>query len=226
MFFELTESLWNEGHKGRPFKLEERDRARLCDKDEMLKERDHERERERDRERERTDKGVSCISKDVAAHRNSLPINKEKYNWNKPISELDLSNCQRCTPSYRLLPKNVIIVLFLQSMFGQRAQFKFPPFDYLWFLFPCSIHYLLQVTELSLAPLYWMISGCQWLWGARIIPSSTCAKTNLRKACLDVKMIGTFFVICNNWKSLLSNSWVLLFFFNFLCMFSLLQDNS
>ncbi|XP_039121136.1 paired amphipathic helix protein Sin3-like 4 isoform X2 [Dioscorea cayenensis subsp. rotundata] len=99
-------SLWNEGHKGRPFKLEERDRARLCDKDEMLKERDHERERERDRERERTDKGVSCISKDVAAHRNSLPINKEKYNWNKPISELDLSNCQRCTPSYRLLPKN------------------------------------------------------------------------------------------------------------------------
>jgi len=31
---------------------------------------------------------------------------KEKYNLSKPISELDLSNCQRCTPSYRLLPKN------------------------------------------------------------------------------------------------------------------------
>ncbi|CAH9088055.1 unnamed protein product [Cuscuta epithymum] len=28
---------------------------------------------------------------------------KEKY-WGKSIQELDLSNCQRCTPSYRLLP--------------------------------------------------------------------------------------------------------------------------
>lgn len=27
--------------------------------------------------------------------------------WAKPISELDLSNCEQCTPSYRLLPKNV-----------------------------------------------------------------------------------------------------------------------
>lgn len=31
---------------------------------------------------------------------------KEKYIY-KPVSELDLSNCQRCTPSYRLLPKHV-----------------------------------------------------------------------------------------------------------------------
>ncbi|KAJ0971557.1 hypothetical protein J5N97_019516 [Dioscorea zingiberensis] len=93
-------SLWNEGHKGGAFKLEERDRERLCERDEMMKERD------RERERERIDKGISYISKDVAPHRNSLPINKEKYNLNKPISELDLSNCQRCTPSYRLLPKN------------------------------------------------------------------------------------------------------------------------
>ncbi|GER41363.1 paired amphipathic helix protein Sin3, partial [Striga asiatica] len=33
---------------------------------------------------------------------------KERYNlkyWEKSIQELDLSNCQRCTPSYRLLPK-------------------------------------------------------------------------------------------------------------------------
>lgn len=30
-----------------------------------------------------------------------------KY-MNKPISELDLSACERCTPSYRRLPKNVI----------------------------------------------------------------------------------------------------------------------
>ncbi|KAL3526467.1 hypothetical protein ACH5RR_011123 [Cinchona calisaya] len=30
---------------------------------------------------------------------------KEKY-WAKSIQELDLSNCQRCTPSYRLLPED------------------------------------------------------------------------------------------------------------------------
>lgn len=31
---------------------------------------------------------------------------KEKY-WGKSIQELDLSNCKRCTPSYRLLPEDV-----------------------------------------------------------------------------------------------------------------------
>uniref|UniRef100_A0A0E0JD74 Histone deacetylase interacting domain-containing protein n=1 Tax=Oryza punctata TaxID=4537 RepID=A0A0E0JD74_ORYPU len=31
---------------------------------------------------------------------------KDRYNLYKPVSELDLSNCQRCTPSYRLLPKH------------------------------------------------------------------------------------------------------------------------
>ncbi|KAM0005898.1 putative transcriptional regulatory protein Sin3 [Helianthus debilis subsp. tardiflorus] len=31
---------------------------------------------------------------------------KEKY-WGKSIQELDLSNCQRCTPSYRLLPDDL-----------------------------------------------------------------------------------------------------------------------
>ncbi|KAI4383552.1 hypothetical protein MLD38_009378 [Melastoma candidum] len=33
---------------------------------------------------------------------------KDKY-FAKPINELDLSNCVRCTPSYRLLPKNYLI---------------------------------------------------------------------------------------------------------------------
>ena len=35
---------------------------------------------------------------------------KERYRENymaKSIQELDLSNCQRCTPSYRLLPDDV-----------------------------------------------------------------------------------------------------------------------
>lgn len=34
---------------------------------------------------------------------------KEKY-WGKSIQELDLSNCQRCTPSYRLLPDDVSLL--------------------------------------------------------------------------------------------------------------------
>jgi len=41
---------------------------------------------------------------------------KEKYNLSKPISELDLSNCQRCTPSYRLLPKNVSWFIYRSSL--------------------------------------------------------------------------------------------------------------
>ncbi|KAL3639649.1 hypothetical protein CASFOL_014617 [Castilleja foliolosa] len=35
---------------------------------------------------------------------------KDRYNlkyWGKSIQELDLSNCERCTPSYRLLPEDV-----------------------------------------------------------------------------------------------------------------------
>lgn len=33
---------------------------------------------------------------------------REKY-WAKSIQELDLSNCERCTPSYRLLPEDVCL---------------------------------------------------------------------------------------------------------------------
>ncbi|KAL6848318.1 hypothetical protein ACP4OV_022446 [Aristida adscensionis] len=71
------------------------------------KERDREdRERDREKERERLDKGSAFSSKEGASHKPSMFSGKEKYNLSKPISELDLSNCQRCTPSYRLLPKN------------------------------------------------------------------------------------------------------------------------
>lgn len=37
---------------------------------------------------------------------------KDKFNlkyWGKSIQELDLSNCERCSPSYRLLPEDVRI---------------------------------------------------------------------------------------------------------------------
>lgn len=43
--------------------------------------------------------------KDLHVARPSLPAKKDYTS--RPISELDLSACDRCTPSYRLLPKNV-----------------------------------------------------------------------------------------------------------------------
>ncbi|XAR48027.1 hypothetical protein NMG60_11030718 [Bertholletia excelsa] len=93
-------SLWNEGNLTRPLKVDNRD-----------KDRDHEREcrdkfRDREnRERDRLDKAVSCGNKDLNGHKMSQYSSKDKY-IGKPIQELDLSNCEQCTPSYRLLPKN------------------------------------------------------------------------------------------------------------------------
>ncbi|XP_031386160.1 paired amphipathic helix protein Sin3-like 4 isoform X2 [Punica granatum] len=80
----------------RPFpksmKPEDRDRDHLgYEKDERAK------DRERDnRERDRPDRSAALANKDPG----------HKMYIGKPINELDLSNCERCTPSYRLLPKN------------------------------------------------------------------------------------------------------------------------
>ncbi|PKA63860.1 Paired amphipathic helix protein Sin3-like 4 [Apostasia shenzhenica] len=94
--------MWNDGHMARSVKIEDRHRDRERDRDDQ----ERDRERERDRDRDRLDKGSSFVSKDTANHKVPLFANKEKSNLCKPISELDLSNCPRCTPSYRLLPKN------------------------------------------------------------------------------------------------------------------------
>ncbi|KAG0503340.1 hypothetical protein HPP92_003412 [Vanilla planifolia] len=99
---ESMEPLWNDGQAARLVKIEDRDREKERERDD----RDRERERERERDREHFEKGCPYVSKDTAAHKVTLSSNKEKYNYYKPISELDLSNCPRCTPSYRLLPKN------------------------------------------------------------------------------------------------------------------------
>eukprot|EP00267_Zea_mays_P057712 XP_023157748.1 paired amphipathic helix protein Sin3-like 4 isoform X1 [Zea mays] len=65
-------------------------------------------EKERYNEREKFERVLTFNSKEGAAHEASTFPSKEKYNLCKPISELDLSNCQWCTPSYRLLPKNEV----------------------------------------------------------------------------------------------------------------------
>lgn len=56
---------------------------------------------------ERHDKSTSGVPKEGGPSHKTAPSSKEKYNLCKPISELDLSNSPKCTPSYRLLPKNV-----------------------------------------------------------------------------------------------------------------------
>ncbi|XP_078148844.1 paired amphipathic helix protein Sin3-like 3 isoform X2 [Carex rostrata] len=91
----------NKRQMPRPAKPEERERER--EKEE--RERDRDREREREKEVERQDKGTSGVPKEGPSHK-TAPPSKEKYNLCKPISELDLSNSPKCTPSYRLLPKN------------------------------------------------------------------------------------------------------------------------
>ncbi|KAL5722388.1 hypothetical protein ACHQM5_005913 [Ranunculus cassubicifolius] len=86
-------TLWSEGDGHRSLKTEDRDHERGLERDDRDNDRDHERERDR-------------LDRNVAATGYKAPSSiKEKY-LNKPISELDLSNCPRCTPSYRLLPKN------------------------------------------------------------------------------------------------------------------------
>ncbi|XP_065030108.1 paired amphipathic helix protein Sin3-like 4 isoform X4 [Musa acuminata AAA Group] len=102
----FLEGVFRKRHMARPVKIEDRDRERECEMDEQ--EKVHER-RERNKEGDRVDKGALFNSRDGTSHKSSLLSSKEKYNICKPISELDLSNCQRCTPSYRLLPKNYSI---------------------------------------------------------------------------------------------------------------------
>ncbi|XWS34893.1 hypothetical protein CRYUN_Cryun21dG0076100 [Craigia yunnanensis] len=91
--------LRNEGQLPRSVKTEDRDRDRDREKDDGVKDRDPE-----TRERDRLDKS-SFGNKDAGCHKISLFSSKDKY-MGKPINELDLSNCERCTPSYRLLPNN------------------------------------------------------------------------------------------------------------------------
>nr|CAB3476585.1 unnamed protein product [Digitaria exilis] len=94
--------VFNKRPTARAIKIEDKEKDRERDRED----RDRDREKEREKERDRLDKGSTFNSKEGASHKPSMFSSKEKYNLSKPISELDLSNCQRCTPSYRLLPKN------------------------------------------------------------------------------------------------------------------------
>ncbi|KAM7252050.1 hypothetical protein ACFE04_023933 [Oxalis oulophora] len=58
-------------------------------------------------------RSVKVEDKDVPSQRMSLYSSRDK-NWAKPIQELDLSDCEQCSPSYRLLPKNYPIPIASQ----------------------------------------------------------------------------------------------------------------
>ncbi|CAL0311942.1 unnamed protein product [Lupinus luteus] len=90
-------SIWSEGHGPKPMKAEDRDRDRDRYRDDGMK--------ERERECRERNKSTAIANKDVSGSKMSLYPSKDKY-LSKTINELDLSNCDRCTPSYRLLPKD------------------------------------------------------------------------------------------------------------------------
>ncbi|XP_060214426.1 paired amphipathic helix protein Sin3-like 4 isoform X1 [Lycium barbarum] len=100
-----TRSLWSDEHILKSEKVEDRDKDRDCEWE------DRNRVRET-RERERSDRAAAYGSRDIG-QKMSLYPSKDKYAA-KPIHELDLSNCDSCSPSYRLLPKNYPIPLASQ----------------------------------------------------------------------------------------------------------------
>lgn len=102
-----TRSLWGDEHILKSEKLEDRDKDRDCEWE------DRNRVRET-RERDRPDRAAAYGSRDIQGQKMSLYPSKDKYAA-KPIHELDLSNCDSCSPSYRLLPKNYPIPLASQK---------------------------------------------------------------------------------------------------------------
>lgn len=105
----------NEGYLANLVSKKLGDGPLLKPKVEKEREKDREREKERGREEERSEHGRDVekekerdrhLTRDLPSHKGSLASsNREKY-MTKPISELDLSSCEQCTPSYRLLPKS------------------------------------------------------------------------------------------------------------------------
>ena len=76
-----------------------------------VKDKDYDRELEKENGRNKAKDQESYLERDKDRHHkdilnNNAYANKEEFT-NKPVSELNVSNFEYCTPSYRLLPKNV-----------------------------------------------------------------------------------------------------------------------
>ncbi|KAK8643542.1 hypothetical protein V6N13_012833 [Hibiscus sabdariffa] len=87
-----------EGQLPRSVKMEDRDRDQAREKDDRMIDRDSE-----TRERDELDRS-SFRNKDAESQ--ILLFSNKDEDIGKSIKELDLSNCEQCTPSYRLLPEN------------------------------------------------------------------------------------------------------------------------
>lgn len=136
--------------------------------------------RTEEKERERENRRETDAAKEKDKY-------KEKY-WAKSIQELDLSDCQRCTPSYRLLPDDVSL-LQLFSFIVCYVILDCSIF-YVFYFILCSIQYHRLVRDRSLVLKYWMIHGCLWLLVVKIIPLNICVKTSMKRAFSDVRMTG------------------------------------
>lgn len=123
-------------------KVEDRDRDRDRERDDGVKDRERE-----TRERDRLEKNGASGNKEVGGQKISIFSSKDKY-LAKPINELDLSNCERCTPSYRLLPKNVCDA-YLDNHLCLVLR-RFDAFTEICIYMSCSIQSLLLVKERSL----------------------------------------------------------------------------
>ncbi|CAN4124323.1 unnamed protein product [Withania somnifera] len=97
-----THSLWSDEQIPKSEKVEDRDKDRDCEWEDRI------------RLRETRERTVAYGSRDIQVQKMSLYPSKDKYAA-KPIHELDLSNCDSCSPSYRLLPKNYPIPLASQK---------------------------------------------------------------------------------------------------------------
>ncbi|XP_055810193.1 paired amphipathic helix protein Sin3-like 4 isoform X2 [Solanum dulcamara] len=97
-----THTLRSDESNPKSEKVEDRDKDRDCEWE------------ERNRVRETRERAAAYGNRDTQGQKMSLYPSKDKYAA-KPIHELDLSNCDSCSPSYRLLPKNYPIPLASQK---------------------------------------------------------------------------------------------------------------
>ena len=106
--------MWNEGHSPRSVDAG----GRAIFREENINEKNISRnlKHEKDEEKETLGKQHHLVSNNATPQRGSFPANRE--DCKKPISQLDFSCCKSCTPSYRLLPEEVIIVIILYLFFS------------------------------------------------------------------------------------------------------------
>lgn len=108
---------------------------------------------ESERDTDRTDKSAAAGSNDIGNKESTLSASKYV---GVPINELDLSECVQCTPSYRLLPKDVSATLSLVTSLYYTAMNCIVPFFYnhMVCLCPCSIQLRFQGTGMHLVKRY------------------------------------------------------------------------